>query len=294
MSSSFATPSLPSFGTPTYTPIPDLSDQSMYNIVFSCYDIQTNPPPTTFTPDQLQKRQATAALCQKNNAYFCKYIQDTSASVSSGDYMGLTNYYCQSPPPSFASKATAAASTFLGVGYVLIALGALLCASLSANQLLYMPMIMRIFVFLVVFAITFVNPFAMVVMILYYVFLVAIDVYRMSKGVFGKNLFLLPATLLPLRLRRPADSLFMRVLLGMFTYVEPNPADDGHVSYLEGADQYVNRLQEAAHLTEKALTAANMKGMKDALVKELKADVIQIGQEFEALQAASSSSSQQQ
>ena len=271
---SFSTSSsLSPFGNPTFTPIPDFSGQSMYNIVFSCNNLSTNPPPTNLTPDQLQKRQTNIGLCNSNSAYFCKYVQDASANFSQADYQTLSNAYCK-PSVLAGAASVATGGGVVGFGaYVAFFIGALLCASVVANQMLYMPAIMRIFVFLLVFVVSLLNPFAMGAVFLYYLFVIGLDVFRHVKGIYGMEQFIVPMTILPLRFRRPDDSLFMRILLGPFTYVDPSPTDPGRQDYLNGADVFINNLQRGAKLSDAVLQAANMQGMKKALILDLKKGV---------------------
>jgi hypothetical protein len=253
----------------------------------------TQPPPTNLTPDQLQKRQANTVLCQKNANYFCKYIQDASGSFSPNDYLTLTTSYCQPAGPSLTTTLASTATSVAGLGYFFLAVGALLCASLAANQMMYMPAIMRIFVFLVVFGISFVNPFFMGGVFLYYVFQIFLDIYRHSKGITDRDQFIVPATLLPLRLRRPGDGFFTRVFLAPFTYIDPSPSDPGRIEYINGAGAYVNRLQHAAGLSNTTLEAANMKGMKEGIVKGITSVVEAITREGQArdMAAAAANSS---
>lgn len=246
----------------------------------------TQPPPTNLTPDQLQKRQANTVLCQKNANYFCKYIQDASGSFSPNDYLTLTTSYCQPAGPSLTTTLASTATSVAGLGYFFLAVGALLCASLAANQMMYMPAIMRIFVFLVVFGISFVNPFFMGGVFLYYVFQIFLDIYRHAKGITNMDQFIVPATLLPLRLRRPGDGFFTRVFLAPFTYIDPSPSDPGRIEYINGAGAYVNRLQHAAGLSSTTLEAANMKGMKEGIVKGITSVVEAITREGQAKELA--------
>lgn len=265
---------LPTFGNPTYTPIPDFSGQSMQNIVFTCSNLTTSPPGPDLTPAQLQARETNIGLCKANGAYFCKYIQDSSANFTPDQYATLTKMYCS---PSAGTKTLVSVASGLGVtaiiAYIGFFIGALLTASVVANQMLYMPALMRIFVFLIIFAISVINPFIMGVILLYYLFVIGLDVFRNVKGIKGMNQFIIPATLLPIWLRRPNQGLLARIFTAPFTYIEPDRADPGLQDYMSGAETYVNGLQRAAKLTEEDLKSAKMVGMKEEIVKDLKSGV---------------------
>jgi hypothetical protein len=260
----------------------------MFNIVFSCYNITTNPPPTNLTPDQLQKRQTNIGLCNANNAYFCNYIQDASTNFAAGDYAALTKTYCK---PGVGAVVGSVAGGMSGVGiaaYVGLAIGAFLCACLAANQMLYMPAIMRILVFIITLTISFINPFAMAGIFLYFMCVLFLDLFRHYKGIYNMDQFIFPATLLPLRLRRPDDGMLIRILLAPFTYIEPNPADEGRADYLASIDQYLNNLQRGAKITDELLASANLKGLKESIAKGLRDPVEELTRMFVAKQEANS------
>lgn len=275
---SFLSSRLPTFGTPTFTPIPELSGQTLNNIIFTCSNYTTGPLPASATPDQLAQRQVTIGLCNQNAAYFCKYLNDASSSFQASDYTNLTGLYCGSPTLTSSTAATTAAWSS-GIFYLLFVMGALICASLAVNQAIYMPVFLRIFIFLVVLGLCIINPFTMPILVLYYVFQIALDLFQKRRT------FIVPATLLPLRLRQPDDGFFTRVLLAPFTYIDPSPADVGRRDYLSGIDLYVNRLQQGAKLSDATLKAANMEGMKKSIVEGLRATVEEITSRYQ-LQAA--------
>lgn len=258
---------LPTFGNPTYTPIPDFSGQSMFNIVFTCTNISTTPPPTTLTPAQLQQRQTNIGLCKANSAYFCKYIQDTSSSFAPGDYAALTQMYCgpSSGTAGLVTVASGLGTATIGI-YIAFFIGALLTALLVANQMIYMPVIMRIFAFLAVLSISMINPFFMGIILLYYLFVICLDAFRKDAAT---KQFIRPQTVLPIWPRRPNQSLFTRIFTAPFTYVEPDVADRGYQNYMKYLDRYVDNLQRSAKLTDEDLKEAGMTGMKKSIIEEL-------------------------
>lgn len=262
---------LPTFGNPTYTPIPDFSGQSMFNIVFTCTNISTTPPPTTLTPAQLQQRQTNIGLCKANSAYFCKYIQDTSSSFAPGDYTALTQMYCgpSSGTAGLVTVASGLGTATIGI-YIAFFIGALLTALLVANQMIYMPVIMRIFAFLAVLSVSMINPFFMGIILLYYLFVICLDAFRKDAAT---KQFILPQTVLPIWPRRPNQSLFTRIFTAPFTYVEPDVKDSGYQDYMKYLVRYVGNLQRSAKLTDEDLKEAGMTEMKKSLVKDLKSGV---------------------
>lgn len=237
----------------------------------------------------------------------------TDSVLSSFDTSGITNSLFSSlnlsgtgtgtgPGSSWVSSSDASGTSVdtvianigSGVGavtivfYIALVIGAFLCACLAANQMLYMPAIMRILVFIMVLGSSLINPFFMAGIFLYFMFVLFLDLFRHYKGIYNMDQFIFPATLLPLRLRRPEDSFLIRILLAPFTYIEPNPADLGRQDYLAGIDQYLANLQRGAKITDELLASANLKGLKESIAKGFRDPVEELTRLFVAKQEAAS------
>ena len=177
------------------------------------------------------------------------------ASDSSG---GISSYL-----PSGQSVGVGA-----GVAFGISAFLALFPVALILNNMIFMPLILRIAVAILVYAICIVNPFVAIPIYLYYM-------VRMILNYKNKALYtLFPFFgLWPLRVRQPTDGAFTTFFTWPFSYLDPDLSKERHVNqrieYEAGVKLYANSLVDTLRLPNADVQKLGIDKLRDKVINGL-------------------------
>lgn len=176
----------------------------------------------------------------------------TDASDGSGG--GISSYL-----PSGQST-----GIFFGISAVL----ALIPVALILNHMIFMPLVLRIFVAIFVYAACVVNPFLAIPIYLYYIVLMMIHWKAKSPYLlfpfFG---------LWPLRPRQPTDGALLNFFTWPFSYLDPDLSKERHVNqrieYEAGAKLYAKSLADTLQLPAADVQKLGIDGLRDKVFQGL-------------------------
>ena len=155
-----------------------------------------------------------------------------------------------------------------GVFFVISAILALFPVALILNQMIFMPLALRIGIAIFVYSTCVVNPFLAIPIYLYYI-------VRMMINYYSKEIYLLFPFFgfWPLRLRQPTDGSVTTFFTWPFSYLDPDMSKERHVDqrteYEAGAKIYAQSLVDTLRLTGDSIQKLGITSLRDKVIQGL-------------------------